>query len=101
MADVILVITETLYMLGFEGELEIYKCNEFRIDTSKIAEFKKIKRFEYGYVQNTIEDALNGKLHQTSSRKYSFGDCDTWYADLIADSNCTFPEIIVEVEILL
>jgi hypothetical protein len=55
--------------------------------------------FSLGYVEHLFEAALEGKPYKRTSWKYSFSDCEDWYAVLAAPPEGR--EIIeIEIEIL-
>jgi hypothetical protein len=93
----ILVFTEYAYT-GW-GEPVPGAGGTYRVSTRKLDEFKLNHEFEYGYVEDLINDALVGKTHIGTGRKYSFGDGDGWYTALQPDADCDDPEVEIEVTV--
>lgn len=54
----------------------------FRVDYDKFLVWKREHAFEAGYIEHILGDAFCGKLFCSTSRKYSFSDCSSWYWDI-------------------
>lgn len=72
---------------------------EFLVNTRRIPDFLVVKNFEYGYVEDLIDNALAGQTFQTTGRKYCFGDMAHAYQSLAPgpDNDDPIIDVIVEV----
>lgn len=84
------------------GELPVIRVNESLVDYDEdedmyvtrlsreylidLAKLNSYKVFEFNYVIDILEDALNGVTNTERSFKYSFSDTPEWWDDCTADS---------------
>jgi hypothetical protein len=99
--EFILVFDEAVYMHTGDEFSILYESNTIRISTRKLAAWLIDNSYEYDYVKRLIEGCLAGKTRETTGRKYSFGDCLDWYADLAPDADCIDPEKHMEITVTM
>lgn len=73
----------------------------FRVDYDKFLVWKREHAFEAGYIEHILEDAFCGKLFCSTSRKYSFSDCSSWYLDIqtLEPENCFETVLTIDVDV--
>lgn len=73
----------------------------FRVDYDKFLVWKREHAFEAGYIEHILGDAFCGKLFCSTSRKYSFSDCSSWYWDIqtLEPENCFETVLTIDVEV--
>lgn len=91
--------TEIYMRLDADDEPYESSRAEFLVNTRRIPDFKLVKDFAYGYVEELIERALKGSVYQTTGRKYSFGDMAHEYVSLEPGRDNDDPIIEVTVEV--
>lgn len=73
----------------------------FRVDYDKFLVWKREHAFEAGYIEHILGDAFCGKLFCSTSRKYSFSDCSSWYWGIqtLEPENCFETVLTIDVEV--
>lgn len=73
----------------------------FRVDYDKFLVWKREHAFEAGYIEHILGDAFCGKLFCSTSRKYSFSDCSSWYLDIqtLEPESCFETVLTIDVEV--
>lgn len=73
----------------------------FRVDYDKYLAWKESNTFKAGYIEHILGDAFCGKLFCSTSRKYSFSDCSSWYWDIQTPEpeNCFETVLTIDVEV--
>jgi hypothetical protein len=100
MVHKILRFTEVTYLTDYEtGIEEEYSRHVQEVSTRRIEKFEDAYGSEYGYIDHLVKDALEDKLVQRTSSKYSFGDCEDWYLPLKPYRDCTDPVVEITVNI--
>ena len=95
-AHKILIFTE--YLCDGFGE-PLPGGESYRVSTRKLEDFKINNEFEYGYIEDLIDEAMEGKTDLYTGSKYSFGDCTGWYTALEPDAECDDPEVYISVTV--
>lgn len=83
------------YVTETEGRAGQY----FLIDMDKVPAFAHDHDFEFGYVQHIFEAFEGGKLHFSTSHKYSLSDVTDWYKDIIIADDTVTPVAVFEYEV--
>lgn len=95
MTRIKLKLEEQCWAEDADGHEYMKSFNQLSLDLSKWNTFKEKNDFAAGYVEDIINAALAGKTRRHESRKYTFSDMETSYADLYtSEADSVFDKVI-------